>query len=328
MSETIKTVCKTSDRIAEILKREKTFVSGESIAAELGMSRASIWKGIRELEKNGMTIEAVTKKGYMLAGEKYARADYVLKYLKNPLIRIKTLRSVNSTNAFLKSIAENENEGLLVIADSQTGGKGRLGRTFLSPDGTGLYMSLLLKPKLSANDALAITSCAAVAVCDVARKIAPDKSIGIKWVNDIYANGKKICGILTEAAFNMENGGLDYAVLGIGINLFEPEHGFGELSDIAGALFPYSANTADVKCRIAAEITDRFMELYSDISSKSFFKSYKNNLFILGKKIKVLRENKSKIAEAVDIDDNFMLLVRYENGEEELLSSGEISIRI
>ena len=318
---------KTTEKVAEMLRGESSYISGESIAEKLNVSRASVWKAIRELEKNGMTIEASPKKGYKLIGEKYVTPDMVLKHLKDPAVRVRTLRTVSSTNTFLKSIADEEDEGLLVVADSQSAGRGRLGRSFLSPEGTGLYMSLLLKPKMAAQEALSITACAAVAVTDIVRKIAPDKNVGIKWVNDIFADGKKICGILTEAAFNMENGGVDYVILGIGLNLFEPEGGFGEFSSVAGALFPYSDNTADVKCRAAGMITDRFMELYASLSEKPFFEDYRRSLFIIGQPITVTKGGDVFFATALDIDRDFRLLVRYDNGMEEYLVSGETSIR-
>lgn len=257
--------------------------------------------------------------------ERHVTVEGISRYLKNSCIRVQTLREVTSTNTYLKKIAAVEDEGLLVVADSQSAGRGRFQRSFLSPYGTGLYMSLLLKPKIKVSEALSITACAAVAVTDALENIAPATKTGIKWVNDIYSGGRKICGILAESAVRSD-GSVEYVVLGIGLNLFEPKDGFGELSSVAGAVFPYSDDTSEMKCRAAAEICDRFMELYSRLGEKIFFEKYRERLFILGRHVTVTRGDFRVPAAAVDIDGDFRLLVRYEDGSEEFLSSGEASV--
>jgi BirA family biotin operon repressor/biotin-[acetyl-CoA-carboxylase] ligase len=139
---------------------------------------------------------------------------------------IECYKTLSSTNTLLKQKAEaGEKEGKVAIAETQSGGKGRLGRSFFSPMGTGIYMSILLRPQLEMENAVLITTLAAVCVAQAVENVT-DKQTGIKWVNDIYYNGKKICGILTEAGCDCENGRLNYAVLGIGIKVYGRQTGF------------------------------------------------------------------------------------------------------
>lgn len=312
--------------IARILRDSGEYVSGESIAAKLNVSRTAVWKAIAELRENGFDIEASTKRGYKLCCERYLDADEIKKYLRHRGVIPRVYRSVDSTNTLAKAEAERGvGEGLLILADSQTAGRGRIGKSFYSPDGTGLYMSLLLRPSLAAKDALRITACAAVSTAEAIEEVT-GVCASIKWVNDLFFNNKKVCGILTEGSFNLESGGLDYAVLGIGINVFESEGGFGELSSIAGALLPRGELSADLKCRLAAAVCDRFFDRYESIQSDELVRAYRNRLFILGRGVWVLKNGERLKATAIDVDSEFRLCVKYEDGTSEYLSSGEISI--
>lgn len=315
----------TTELTLEILKKCPNGISGETIAEELGLSRNAVWKAIGELRANGFTVEASSGRGYLLKGEKYITVPLLEKYLnmKHPLY---TYRSASSTNDLAKAGAEaGAEEGSVFIADSQTSGRGRTGKSFYSPDGTGIYMTIVLRPKMAATEALKITTCAAVAVADAIFEVT-GKRLGIKWVNDLFCDNKKVCGILTEASFNMETGGLNYALLGIGIDVFAPKDGFGELSDIAGALYPYSDNTAELRCRIAGAVCNKFFEYYNDMEAGELFEKYRSRLFILGKKITVIKGAEKHAATVLGLEKDYKLIVRYQNGEVESLSSGEISI--
>lgn len=316
----------TSQSIADMLKSSDGYLSGEVIAKTLGISRAAVGKAISVLRDNGFEIEAATNRGYRLVSEKYMSAPAIQRYLKHDLISPNVFRSVTSTNILVKEAAENgAPEGYTVISDMQSAGRGRGGKSFFSPDGTGLYMSILLRPQMSASESLYITACAAVSTAEAIEDVL-GREVSVKWVNDLFSGGLKICGILTEASFDMESGGLSYAVLGIGINVFEPKNGFGDLSGIAGAILPYSENSADIKCRLAAAIIDKFFDYYEHLSDKSYFSEYKKRLFILNHDITVIKGDLRISARALDIDEDFRLLVRYENGDEEYISSGEVSI--
>jgi len=242
-------------------------------------------------------------------------------------VRTETYGTVSSTNTLLRQrAADGEEEGLVIIASSQTEGRGRKGRSFFSPDETGIYMSVLLRPKMAAELALRITTAAAVSVCRAIEKLTSRKP-GIKWVNDIYIDGLKVCGILTETAFGVSADRLDYVILGIGVNALEPQEGFPEdIQGIAGSVF--SKSDGDLRVRLAAEIINRFFEIYPDIADNSYAEEYRNRCIVPGQSILVIKADSSRPAEALAVDDECRLLVRYDDGSTELLNSGEISIRM
>ncbi len=235
--------------------------------------------------------------------------------------------SLPSTNAVLRELAAlGAPEGTVVIAGMQTAGRGRLGRSFFSPGDTGLYMSLLLRPKLSPAQTALITPAAAVAVCEALERI-PGLNPGIKWVNDIFLNGRKVCGILTEAVLNPAPGGLPSAVLGIGVNVYPPEGGFpGDIADVAGSVV--SEPQPGLRCALASEILNRFRTIYRELPGGSFAGEYRRRCLCLGKRIRILEEGHETRAVALDTDESCRLRVRLDDGTERILSSGEISVRM
>jgi BirA family biotin operon repressor/biotin-[acetyl-CoA-carboxylase] ligase len=248
-------------------------------------------------------------------------------------LNIMHFSSLESTNTYLKELAENgEKSGTVVIADTQSNGKGRMGRSFLSRNG-GLYMSILLRPyedlsEFSPNCITNITPLCAVAVCEAIEKIT-DKILRIKWVNDLFYNGKKVCGILAEASYT-NNGKIDYIVLGIGINIVG-NFDNTELSDIATALYPIlNQNELDeLKKRLVDEILHKLVILYENqLANSDFFDNYKNRLFIIGKEIEVLQGDTVKTATVIDLNKDFTLLVRYTDGNTTSLNSGEVRLRV
>lgn len=241
-------------------------------------------------------------------------------------IKIKTFMKLSSTNAYLKREARRgREEGFTVIAQRQTGGYGRYGRSFYSPSGTGLYMSILLKPKMSCDSSLLITTAAAVAVSEAIQTVTGKNAL-IKWVNDIYIGDKKVCGILTEAGYD-GSGVLSYAVLGIGINLYSPKDGFPEgLSEIAGYIL--DEKTKDGMSRLSAEIINRFFDYYEELEAKPHLSAYRSRLNLVGRRIKVISAGGEKEAVCRGVNDDFALLTELEGGELEALSSGEVSTRI
>lgn len=245
-------------------------------------------------------------------------------FLKNKF-DITVFDSLPSTNDYAKNAARsNAKEGTVIISRSQSSGKGRLGRSFFSPDATGIYLSLVLTPDLPADSALPITACAAVCAARAVESVCGVKT-EIKWVNDIYLDGKKVCGILTEGQINPENGKLSFAVLGIGINVYPPKDGFpAEISDIAGSILPYS-DDAEIPNRIIAEFLDTFICEYRNLESKSFLDEYRNRSCLLGKNVRVT--NTDTVGTAVGIDENFNLILLLPDGTALSLSSGEVSVR-
>ena len=306
-------------------------VSGAKLAGELSISRNAVWKSIKTLQEEGYSISATTNKGYCLSSENdILSSQSITPYLTGNAVnlRLEVQKSVVSTNSLLKELAiQGEAEGKVLIAEEQTSGRGRLGRDFYSPAKTGIYMSILLRPKLTVEDSLFITTSAAVAVAKAIEKIA-DCEAKIKWVNDIYCNGKKVCGILTEAGIDFEGGGLEYAVIGIGINISKPEGGFpDELTNIATALFSSNKYSSDLRSQLVAEILNNFWIYYENISNKTFLTEYRERSILIGQEINVISGDTSRRALALEIDDNARLVVKLSDGEIKTLSSGEVSIR-
>ena len=206
------------------------------------------------------------------------------------------------------------------------GGRGRKGRSFYSPQGTGVYVSILLKPDIAPDDATLITTTAAVVVCGAAEALS-GKPASIKWVNDVFMGGKKVCGILTEGSFDMESGQFEYAVLGAGINVYEPAGGFPqEIRAIAGSVLPSPA--PDGKNRMIAEYLNRFLPLYRTLGNAETNAEYRRRSFVLGQMVAVLAGDRETPARALDVDEKCRLIVEYEDGRRETLSSGEISVKL
>lgn len=302
-------------------------VSGAQMAAQAGVSRAAVWKAICALRDEGYAIDAVTRGGYTLRadGGKLTAAAVTAR-LRTSGLSVTALESTDSTNTCVRRLAEaGAPEGSVVVAAAQTAGRGRSGKSFLSPAGTGLYMSILLRPQLAMGDALLITTAAAVAVAHAVERVAA-VTAQIKWVNDVYVDGKKVCGILTEGALDLENGGLRYAILGIGINICPPAGGFPpELAPIAGALT--EAGGEALRAPLAAAVLDEFFALYPHLTEKPFYDDYVSRSLLTGRQIEVLRGGTRLPATALGIDRDLHLRVRYADGSEENLAAGEVSTR-
>ena len=207
-----------------------------------------------------------------------------------------------------------------------SGGRGRRGRSFASPPGTGLYLSKVLRRALPMQNAVLVTSAAAVAVCRAIQAVS-GKRLEIKWVNDLYFCGKKCCGILTEAAADVESGGLDHLVVGIGLNLYEPEGGWPEaLAPIATAVFA-PGETVN-RCRLAAAVADELLALCGALPDIPFMEEYRARNLVPGRDVLILQNGESRPAHALAITDDGRLRVRLPDGGEETLSFGEISIRL
>jgi BirA family transcriptional regulator, biotin operon repressor / biotin---[acetyl-CoA-carboxylase] ligase len=323
----------TKNQIFRLLMEQRgKSVSGQTIGTTLGISRAAVWKGITALRKDGYPIEAITNKGYCLSGkEDYLSAEEISAMLdaSGPTLEIRVFDSLESTNKTAKEVALTEpNHDIVILANEQTAGRGRLGRSFYSPQNAGLYLSILFRPAFDMGHSILITTAAAVAVVRAIEKLRPVE-LSIKWVNDIYYKEKKVCGILTEAISDFETGRIGYVVLGIGVNCFDvayPE----ELSEIAGSLGGgFSRN------QLAAEIINQWNALLPGMEDRAFLDTYRQRSAVLGKEILIYPvgnlEGGGILAEALSINDDGGLVVRYlagsNFGQTETLSSGEVSIR-
>lgn len=241
-------------------------------------------------------------------------------------LKITVVDVTGSTNDDMKKAArEGEDEISLLVAYSQTAGKGSKGRSFFSPDGTGLYMSFLIRPDCSAGESTLLTPMAAVATALAIEKVTGAEA-KIKWVNDIFVDGRKASGILTEGAAGRDGHRMEWAVVGIGINIKRPDEGFpAEIENIAGGVYEGSE---DIRNRLAAEVANNFVRYYRRLTDREFYGEYKDRLFILSKQVTVTSAKESYPATAVDIDKDFHLKIRLSDGEERLLSSGEVSVKV
>ncbi|MEG2697367.1 MAG: biotin--[acetyl-CoA-carboxylase] ligase [Ruthenibacterium sp.] len=316
--------------LLRILEENKGEVlSGEALAERLCVSRAAVWKAVKELQKEGHAIGAVTNRGYTLeTTSDVLTAEGLLPYLARREVTVVAQPCLASTNLTAKELAAaGAPHGSIVAASQQTAGRGRRGRSFLSPPDTGLYLSVILRSDAPMSDGALITSAAAVAVCRALHRVCGIEDVQIKWVNDLYTHGKKCCGILTEAAADMETGGVDYIVVGIGLNLLLPEGGFlPELAEVATALFPAGAQVP--RCRLAAEIVNELLRLGDALPDHSFLEEYRARNLVPGRDITIVQNGTQRPAHALSITDAGHLLVRLPDGRSEELSYGEISVRL
>ena len=322
----------TKEKLLALLEDSKgTFFSGEEIARTLQVSRAAVWKAVSALREDGYTIDAATNKGYRLSPDSDILSPQGIRRFLKPEYRdldLTVLPTAPSTNALVREKANQGcPEGCIIIACEQTAGRGRYGRQFFSPVDSGVYLSLLLRPTAySPQQATCLTAAAAAAMCQAIEEVTGQQP-GIKWVNDIFLHGKKVCGILTEAAVGLETGTLNYMVLGAGVNLYPPAEGFPEeIRSIAGSVLERSCPEA--KNRLVGEFLNRFWDFYSHPECRAYLEDYRARSLAIGRNVTVLSAGKAVSAYAYGIDDDFRLLVRYENGDTEALSYGEIRIQL
>ncbi len=282
---------------------------------------------MKVLREEGYSICAVTNKGYCLSEEN----DFLSEQSIIPALRTKYLgrnidifKSIDSTNNFAKSLAQlGAEHGTTVIAEVQTQGRGRMGRPYYSPLGMGIYMSVILRPRLSVEHSLLITSCVAVAVAEAIENVT-GIDCKIKWVNDIFAGNKKLCGILTEASVNVEQGGLEYAVAGIGVNVQNvtfPKN----ISDTATSIFMETKENVS-RSQLIAEILNCLEDKLEAVNEPSFIDEYRKRSNIIGKRIEVTHNDKTTSMTCLGIDELGKLLVRLDCGEEKALTSGSIQL--
>ena len=319
------------EQVLQVLQTHpEEYISGQMLAHQLNVSRTAVWKAVEQLRQEGYPIDSIPRRGHqLLSGHDVLSGEGIRRYLKNPELQVKVYSTISSTNTVLKQMAlEDAPAGLALVAGEQTAGRGRLGRSFFSPSGSGIYLSLLLRPNLAAFDAARLTGCAAVAVCEALESLS-DVHPQIKWVNDLFIDGRKVCGILTEAGMDLEADHLSYVIIGIGINLHVPPENYPEeIRPIAGSVFG-DMEIPELRNRLAAGVLDRLMDYASDPVSPALFEKYKSRSLVLGKEIRIFSPGQEPVpATAVDLEPDYALRVRLADGTEHLLRSGEISIRV
>jgi BirA family biotin operon repressor/biotin-[acetyl-CoA-carboxylase] ligase len=302
------------------LARADGYVSGQELAVRLGVSRAAVWKAVKELQQSGEQITSDPKRGYRLDITGQLRPSTLLRALPE-LAQVECHEVISSTNDRARELAlRGAPSWTVVVADRQSAGRGRFTRPFISPGGCGLYFTILLRPACPSERIPYLTTCAAVAVSEAIESLCPVK-VGIKWVNDLWVNGKKICGILTEGALDAESGSLAYALVGIGINVlhtdFPPElAGIATTIEDAGGGHP---DRSALLCAVLRSLYTRF----SDFESGTFLADYRMRSVLDGRRVTVCRGGEVFEATVQGIGEQGELCLTV-GGREVRLSSGEV----
>lgn len=416
----------TKEKVLAMLESNgNRYISGQEIADSVFVTRAAVWKAIKALQSEGYEVEAVTNRGYKLInndtglgkekileyideriyGSEFIETNYsgeINDYLKNIYENIEVYDEVDSTNNVAAKYADaNYGKPAVIVAKSQTAGRGRRGRNYYSPKDTGIYISFVMYPNSDFTRATEITCKTACAVCRAIEDVLDDKEsetskkhngigtknretsnryngigyknsgidnkntdidnkdssegktidktqgqnidIKIKWVNDIFVNDRKVAGILTEGITSMEDGALSHVIVGIGINVFEPTDGFPkEIKKTAGALLK-SSEDKDILNKLTSALIIRMAECQqcSDenetdkkgdfVADSEFLDEYRRRSILIGNYVKIMRPGQSltkgnEYAYVTGISDKYHLMVKYEDGREEELSTGEVSV--
>ncbi len=318
--------------IEMLLKSQGGYLSGEAMSQELGVTRSAVWKMINQLRCCGYEIDSVKNRGYSLVSAPDSLEKVILSQgFETSLLGrdMECFPSIDSTNSEVKRRAmAGANAGLVVVAEEQTAGRGRRGRSFHSPKDTGLYLSFLLRPQCSVEELSDLTPRVAVAVAqgiETCCSVAPE----IKWTNDLLLHGKKISGILTELSLESDSDFVEFAVVGIGLNVNHQKGDFpASLEEFTSSIAMETGQTwrRDFLCRDILSALNQVIGGYPENKSHCL-EQYRQACITLGKEVQVLRGEERRQGKALEIDSDFRLLVRYEQGEEEWLSAGEVSVR-
>lgn len=307
-------------------KNSAEYISGQQISEEINISRNAVWKIINNLKEQGYRIESKTNKGYkLLKDNDILSEEGIRKDLKEAYrdVKIMIFDSVDSTNNVAKKLAIDANDIFIITANEQTAGRGRRGRSFLSPSDNGIYLSVVLRPKISIEEVYFSTILTVTAVHRVLTRLS-GQQIEIKWVNDLFLSGKKICGILTELVSDVESMGIDFIVAGIGINVnSDLVHYPDELRDIVGSVKLQDIN----RNKIIAEIVNELLPLFDHFDKDAIIEEYKASQMLMGQEVVYVQQDITKTGTVLDIDRDGGLVILQE-GKSITLSSGEVSVKL
>ena len=315
------------DVLRMLEERRGTAISGEAMAQALGVSRAAVCKAVASLRAEGHLVGSAPHRGYLLErGSDVLTEEGIRSHLSEAggVRRVVCLETVDSTNTHAKRLAlAGAESGTLIAANHQTAGRGRRGRSFLSPAGTGLYMTLLLRPSSSMERFQMITVAAGTAVCLAVEELTPLRPM-VKWVNDVYLRGRdgverKVCGILSEAVSDVESGTVENVAVGIGLNVTTQDFG-PDLNDRAGSIFPEGVS----RNQLAARIAERLMDFSTRLEDPELLRAYRERSLLLGRRVRWMQDGRCCLGRAVDVDELGGLVVEDEDGARRSLRSGEV----
>lgn len=320
------------EKILTWLRERKDYVSGQELCEHFGVSRTAIWKHINNLKKEGYEIDSVSNKGYRLISEPdLITAEAVTSRLTTKWAgrNIVFYEETDSTNIRAKLLGEEgAPHGTLVIAEKQNAGRGRRGRTWVSPAGESVYMTLLLKPDIAIANASMLTLVAAMAIAEAVKKaMGEEHACGIKWPNDIIVNGKKLCGILTEMSAEADY--ISHIEVGIGLNI-NIEHFADEVSQVATSM-RLEAGHRFIRADIIADVMayfEKYYEVFVQTEDLSGLVDLYNEMLInCGRQVRVLEQSGEQIATAKGITKTGSLVVVDDAGVEREIIAGEVSVR-
>ncbi|MCM1261040.1 MAG: biotin--[acetyl-CoA-carboxylase] ligase [Prevotella sp.] len=313
----------TTNQILAILKQyPNQLLSGSRIAQYANVTRSYVSKVIQSLMIKGYDIESVNRVGYIYHGDQRVLSETKISSQLHFPKEVMILEEVDSTNTFLKRLAKTSNiEELVVVANQQTGGRGRIGRTYVSNPTSGIYFSILYRPKIAIEYAKKLTCLAGVAVVRAIQKLTGLEA-KIKWVNDVYLHGKKVCGILTEASTSVEENTFEYAIIGIGVNCYQQNFS-KEVAAIATTIED-EANCIVSRNDLIAEIINQIDTELIQIENSHFMEEYRTYSFVIGKEVELQKMDESHTVKVIDITKDGELVVE-EKGKIYTISSGEIT---
>lgn len=308
-----------------LLENKEIYISGENLAKGKSVSRNAVWKVIQDLRSEGYVIEASSKKGYRLIDSDVLSEEEIQALIQSPYIpEVSVYNSIDSTNNEAKRRAAiGSKEPQLILANAQTGGRGRLGRSFYSPQKTGLYMSMLYRTNAPIESTVTITTAASVAVALSIEEMC-DKKTSIKWVNDVYIEDKKVCGILTEALVGLDGGSENTIIVGIGVNITTNKFP-SELTEKAAG----TGKLNGPRNELAARIYNKLIKYAKLPKDKSYMDEYRKRSNLIGKKISITNDGERIIGLAAGISDDGGLIFLPDGCEiSEVLRSSSISVRL
>jgi len=313
----------TKNYVLKYLIENQGYSSGEVISKKLGVSRAAVNLAVKTLRNEGFDILSTTNKGYKLVEIADVINNALISVYSKRAENVFCLDSVDSTNNYLKMLThKNVEDRTVVVADFQNMGRGRSGKSFTSPKGVGIYLSYLIKMDKTVADVSGLTAQVAVCVARAIEKVTGE-SVGIKWVNDLLLGSKKICGILSEMSVEGDSGRVDNVVIGIGINVNNEQDSFSEeLQKIATSIKAYSG-----KPFIRAQIIGAIIDELDALNGQRYLEEYKSRCLTLGKDVTFTLNGAVKKGKAVDLDDDFGLVIEYPDGTRQTLTFGETSVR-
>lgn len=319
------------DDVLIMLAEQAGYLSGAEISKRLGVTRMAVSNAVRTLKEDGYEIDAVTNRGYCLLNTpgKLTQGEVCAYLPKERRGLVRCFDSIDSTNSYLKREAvQSAPHGLCAVANEQTAGRGRSGRSFTSAPDCGVYLSLLLRPNCQPMEAATLTAHTAVAICQAVERVS-DAEAKIKWTNDVLIGERKICGILTELTLEGESAALDSVVIGIGVNANNRIEDFpAEIRGKAGSIFSQTGAPVN-RAKLAAAMIEELDAMYEawERDRFAYLEAYRSRCITVGREVRVIRGDSVKDAYAEAVTDDFGLLVRYPDGTTETVNAGEVTIR-